>query len=64
MKVIVNIINNYILKEYSTKLGRWTLNTCYNKMKRKIDLANEDNCGPCGQYNNAKIININRNKKF
>lgn len=29
-------------------LGRWALNSCPNKMARKVDWANEDHCGPCG----------------
>lgn len=31
-------------------LGRWNIDYCNKKMDQKIDLANEDNCGPCGQY--------------
>ena len=62
MKFLLNIITNYFIKDYSTKLGRWNINICQNKIKRNIDLANEDNCGPCGQYNNSKIIKFNENK--
>ena len=42
------------------------------KLNKKIDLANEDNCGPCGEYileklkitaNKVKVkSNINENK--
>ena len=31
-------------------LGRWQMEHCTEKTKNKIDLANEDHCGPCGQY--------------
>lgn len=31
-------------------LGRWSKETCAIKLNKKIDLANEDNCGPCGEY--------------
>jgi hypothetical protein len=31
-------------------LGRWNIEHCDIKMNKKIDLSNEDHCGPCGQY--------------
>ena len=43
-------------------IGRWKIEKCNKKMNNKIDLSNEDHCGPCGQYalekikNNEKII--------
>ena len=43
------IINNFTKTKIPTiLLGRW--NITYNKkiIHRKIDLANEDHCGPCG----------------
>ena len=43
-----------ILKRIGTTdikvLGRWKIETCDKKMNNKIDLSNEDHCGPCGQY--------------
>jgi hypothetical protein len=43
-----------LLKMFTPKVlrpvGRWRLETCPNLMKQKIDLSNEDHCGPCGQY--------------
>ena len=36
-------------------LGRWRNETCPKKMNQKIDLSNEDHCGPCGQYALNKI---------
>jgi hypothetical protein len=35
-------------------LGRWNIDYCSKKTNTKIDLANEDHCGPCGQYVNLK----------
>ncbi len=32
------------------ELGRWNLDHCNKKINRKVDLSNEDHCGPCGQY--------------
>lgn len=31
-------------------VGRWRLESCPKQLKQKIDLSNEDHCGPCGQY--------------
>ena len=42
-------------KEVSKPLGRWTIEKCNTKINNKIDLSNEDHCGPCGQYALAKI---------
>lgn len=36
-------------------LGRWNMEACSEKTKNKIDLANEDHCGPCGQYAMQKV---------
>lgn len=37
-------------KEYSKPLGRWNIDYCNKKINKKVDLSNEDHCGPCGQY--------------
>ena len=31
-------------------LGRWKIETCHEQTNSKVDLSNEDHCGPCGQY--------------
>jgi hypothetical protein len=36
-------------------VGRWRIEKCNNQMNNKIDLSNEDHCGPCGQYALEKI---------
>jgi hypothetical protein len=38
------------LKEEKKVLGRWNIDHCERKMNRKIDLSNEDHCGPCGEH--------------
>jgi len=40
--------------------GRWRIENCNNQMNHKIDLSNEDHCGPCGQYALEKV-NTNTN---
>ena len=50
MAFILSIIRNIIPKEIPTYLGRWKIENCNTKMSNKIDLSNEDHCGPCGKY--------------
>jgi len=54
MKFISNIIKRFIKPEKKA-LGRWNLDYCDKKVNNKIDLSNEDHCGPCGQYAISKI---------
>jgi hypothetical protein len=54
MKFISNIIKRFIKPEKKA-LGRWNLDYCDKKVNNKIDLSNEDHCGPCGQYILDKI---------
>ena len=63
MKFITHIIKELIPKFIPTlipkkiykPLGRWNTETCNKKLNNKIDLSNEDHCGPCGQYALNKI---------
>ena len=50
MKFITFIINKLKTKDLPMPLGRWRIEKCNNQMTNKIDLSNEDHCGPCGQY--------------
>jgi hypothetical protein len=55
MKPILNFIKNIIQKEPPKLLGRWRLEKCNIQLGRKIDLSNEDHCGPCGEYALKKL---------
>ena len=62
MKLLINTINifkKFIKKEQIT-LGRWKIDYCNNKINRKIDLSNEDHCGPCGEYMLKKVNKVNK----
>jgi hypothetical protein len=50
MKCITYIINKLKPKEIAMPLGRWRIEKCNTQISNKIDLSNEDHCGPCGQY--------------
>lgn len=49
---IITIVKLFLQKSNPTKppLGRWNIEICNKKLNNKIDLANEDHCGPCGKY--------------
>jgi hypothetical protein len=37
-------------------LGRWQIDNNDKQIDKKVDLSNEDHCGPCGQYALKKAI--------
>jgi len=71
-----NIITKFLQKikpkVLAKPLGRWNIEYCNTIIDRKIDLSNEDHCGPCGEYaikmasKNKNIIDFDKikNKKF
>jgi len=59
MNNIVSYIKTFFIKEAQKPLGRWKIEYCVKTLNHKIDLANEDNCGPCGQYINNKLRDTN-----
>jgi hypothetical protein len=59
MRFIRSIIQKWVKNEKKV-LGRWNIEYCDKKMNNKIDLSNEDHCGPCGQY----ILNKNKHKSL
>ena len=50
MKYIINIIKKFIPIDLPKPLGRWRIEQCNSQMNHKVDMSNEDHCGPCGQY--------------
>ena len=56
MKFIVDIVKRISFQEPKKILGRWNIDYCYNKMSKKVDLSNEDHCGPCGSQNLYKDV--------
>lgn len=59
MKYITTIITNIVKKltpeEIAKPLGRWRIENCNRQINHKIDLSNEDHCGPCGEYALEKV---------
>jgi len=56
MKYLTTIIQKLTLKELPKPMGRWNIDYCNKKIDNKIDLSNEDHCGPCGQYALSKTL--------
>jgi len=64
-------INKIISNKTENHLGRWKIDECSKKTNIKVDMSNEDHCGPCGYYammtikskensqNNLRIITKN-----
>ena len=50
MNFIRYLSDKFKPKEIPMLLGRWRIEKCNTLMGNKIDLSNEDHCGPCGQY--------------
>ena len=53
--IITKFIKRLVQKDLPKPLGRWNIDYCNKKINNKIDLSNEDHCGPCGQYAITKI---------
>jgi hypothetical protein len=43
-------------------LGRWNIDYCDKKINQKIDLANEDHCGTCGEFIFNKSIDLHEKR--
>ena len=70
MKFITNIIKKFLPKKITKPVGRWKIEYCNVQINNKVDLSNEDHCGPCGQYalekkelNNNNDIQLHRPKR-
>jgi len=55
MKRIITYLSKFIPNNLPKPIGRWKIEYCDKKIDNKIDLSNEDHCGPCGYYAKTKI---------
>ena len=55
LKFVKTIVKKIMPNELPKPVGRWNIENCNKKIDNKIDLSNEDHCGPCGQYAINKI---------
>jgi hypothetical protein len=62
MKQLFTFVRKFLkINSPQNPLGRWKIEYCDKKTNNKIDLSNEDHCGPCGHYALEKI-KIKQNK--
>jgi hypothetical protein len=54
IKIINDLLRKIKIKEIYKPLGRWNIDYCQKKINKKVDLSNEDHCGPCGKINIEK----------
>ena len=59
-KTIIAAVKRIVSKDTPKPVGRWRIEDCSTKMNNKVDLSNEDHCGPCGQYALDKIESTNK----
>jgi hypothetical protein len=50
MRRLLSILQKFFPKQPIKPMGRWNNEYCDVKTSQKVDLSNEDHCGPCGQY--------------
>jgi hypothetical protein len=58
LKVNSSFIKKILENDIHKPIGRWNIDCNTNQINRRIDLANEDNCGPCGQYNTKNQLDM------
>jgi hypothetical protein len=63
MKYLVSLIKRFLPKEMPKPMGRWSNEYCDFKTNQRVDLSNEDHCGPCGQYAIYKSNQTQSDKK-
>jgi len=64
IKSFKQLLKKLLPKEPPKPVGRWNIENCNIKTHNKVDLSNEDHCGPCGQYALMKRDTENANKKM
>ena len=64
MRYIINCLSKLGRNDFSMPLGRWKIEYCNTKINKKIDLSNEDHCGPCGQYEQYEKTKIDTHNKI
>ena len=58
--ILTSVIKRVLSKDVVNPVGRWRIENCNIKMNNKVDLSNEDHCGPCGQYVLQQIESKNK----
>ena len=62
MNFIRTFVKRVMGRENPLPIGRWKRETCMKTLNYKVDMSNEDHCGPCGQYALKKTNQTNDNR--
>ena len=62
MNFIRIFVKRVMRRDQPLPIGRWKRETCRKTMNYKVDMSNEDHCGPCGQYALKKTNQPNDNR--
>jgi hypothetical protein len=60
MSYFAKFIARVLPKQLPTPVGRWRIEYCDVRLNKRIDMSNEDHCGPCGQYAIDKLRVVNK----
>jgi hypothetical protein len=61
MSLFAKLIARVLPRNIPTPVGRWRVEHCEIILDKRVDMSNEDHCGPCGQY---AIEKLRDNKKI
>jgi hypothetical protein len=62
IQYISAFFKRFFSKKFARPMGRWRIENNNAQLNQKIDLSNEDHCGPCGEYALTKRKNENNLK--
>lgn len=55
MTLFAKFIARVLPRNIPTPVGRWRVEHCEIRLDKRVDMSNEDHCGPCGQYAIEKL---------
>ena len=61
MTLFAKFIARVLPKNILTPVGRWRVEYCETRLDKRVDMSNEDHCGPCGQYAIDKLLDKKNN---
>jgi hypothetical protein len=63
MTLFAKFIERVLPRNIPTPVGRWRVEHCEAVLGKRVDMSNEDHCGPCGQYAIDKLLDKKKNTK-
>jgi hypothetical protein len=66
-KFLQIVVQKFFSEERKNPLGRWRIEKCSAVIDNKIDMSNEDHCGPCGvdsAQKRIKFLSVYNKKEY